>query len=163
MEINASIFQNKIASLECTTTQGIIILEHFPQAKDSPPMIIVREEQVDKNVPWYFFDGASQNNGLACGGGLVLFLSDSHFFKLNMGLGFDSNNYAELMALKLLILFAREKGVISLRIFGDSLNVVNWTRKLQRCHNIILAPLIEEIDKILNSFDSFSIHHVYRE
>jgi ribonuclease HI len=80
-----------------------------------------------------------------------------------MGLIFGSNKYVELMALKQLILFARENWVISLQIFGDSLNVVNWTRKLQRCHNIILAPLIEEMDRILNNFDSFSIHHVYRE
>jgi hypothetical protein len=27
----------------------------------------------------------------------------------------------------------------------------------------MLTLLIEEIDKILNNFDSFSIHHVYRE
>jgi hypothetical protein len=80
-------FNNKMASPECTTTQGLSILEHFPQDKDSPPMRIVREEQVDKNVPWDFFDGASQNNGLPCGGGVFLFLSYSHFFKLQMGLG----------------------------------------------------------------------------
>jgi hypothetical protein len=67
------------------------------------------------------------------------------------------------MALKLLSLFAREKGVTSLHIYGDSLNVVNWTRKLQRCHNIFLSPLIEEINMILNNFDSLSIHHFYKE
>jgi ribonuclease HI len=126
-------------------------------------MRIVREEQVDKNVPWDFFDGESHNNGQACGGGVVLFLSYSNLYKLQMGLGSISNNYVELLALKLLILFAREKGVTSLQIYGDSLNVVNWTKKLQRCHTFLLVPLIEEIERILNSFDSFSIHHVYRE
>lgn len=116
-----------------------------------------------KNVPWAFFDWASQNNGQACGGGAVLFLSDSHYFKIKMGLGLGIKNYVELMALKLLILYAREKGVNSLQIFGDSLNVVNWTRKLQRCHNIMIIPLIKEIDGILNSLDSFFIHHVNRK
>ena len=53
--------------------------------------------------------------------------------------------------------------MISLHIYGDSLNVVNWSRKLKKCHNIILAPLIEEIDMIISRFDSFSIHHVYIE
>lgn len=80
-----------------------------------------------------------------------------------MALGLGIKNYVELMALKLLILYAREKGVNSLQIFGDSLNVVNWTRKLQRCLNIMIIPLIKEIDGILNSLDSFSIHHVNRK
>jgi hypothetical protein len=31
------------------------------------------------------------------------------------------------------------------------------------CHTFLLVPLIEEIERILNSFDSFSIHHVYIE
>jgi len=126
-------------------------------------MRVIYEEQVDKNVPWDFFDGASHNNGQACGGGAVLFLSDSHIFKIQTGLGSGSNNYAKCMALKPAILFVRENGVTSLQIYGDSLNVVNWARKLKKCHNIFLATLIEEIVKILNSFDSFSIHHVYRE
>jgi ribonuclease HI len=76
-----------------------------------------------------------------------------------MGLRSNSNNYVELQALKVLILFAREKEMTSLQIYGDSLNVVNWTKKLQICNHIILSPLIE--DRILNNFDPFSFHHVY--
>jgi hypothetical protein len=81
-------------------------LEYFPQEKDSPPIRVLREEQVDKDAPWDFFDGASQNNGKACGGGVILFLSEYHFFNIKMGLDSSSNNFVELMALTLLILFA---------------------------------------------------------
>jgi hypothetical protein len=56
-----------------------------------------------------------------------------------------------------------EKDVKSIHIFGDSLNVINWARKTQRCHNIFLLPLLEEVLRILDTFDSFYVWHVYRE
>ena len=39
---------------------------------------------LDRSTPWAFSDGAAQNN--ACGGGALLFFTDSHFFVLSMGL-----------------------------------------------------------------------------
>ena len=42
-----------------------------------------------------------------------------------MGLGEGSNNYAEIFSLKLLLIFAAEKGCRSLNVFGDSMNVIN--------------------------------------
>jgi hypothetical protein len=80
-----------------------------------------------------------------------------------VALGPRSNNFVELMSLKLLLLFAVENNVSSLQIFGDSMLVISWIRKSQRCHNIILAPLLEEVFIILVSFDEYSIRHVYRE
>jgi ribonuclease HI len=74
-----------------------------------------------------------------------------------MGLGPGSNNYAEFLTLKLLLLFAKEKQVSSLQIFGDSMLVISWIRKTQRCHNLLLSPLLDEIFRILATFDSFSI------
>jgi ribonuclease HI len=62
-------------------------------------------------MPWAYFDGASQNENQLCGGGVVLLLSIDHSFKLKMGLKSSSNNFVELMALKLMLQFAGEKGV----------------------------------------------------
>lgn len=67
------------------------------------------------------------------------------------------------MSLKLLLLFAGEKGVKTIQIFGDSMTVINWTQKTQKCHNILLLSLLEEIFKNLDPFDSFSLQHIYRE
>jgi hypothetical protein len=53
--------------------------------------------------------------------------------------------------------------VKSIHIFGHSLNVINQSRKIQKCHNILLLSLIEEVLRILVTFESFSIRHVYRE
>jgi ribonuclease HI len=56
-----------------------------------------------------FFLGASQDNNQLCGGGAFLYLLDTHLYKIRMGLGIGTNNYVELMSLKLMLLFAGEK------------------------------------------------------
>ena len=70
---------------------------------------------IDRSLPWAFFDGEAQNN--MCGGGAVLFLTDSHFFAMSLGLGGGTNNFAELMSLKLLLMFALETGCTNLNFF----------------------------------------------
>ncbi len=96
-------------------------------------------------------------------GGAMLFLSESHYFELTVGLGECSNNYAELMSLKLLLMFAAEKGCRSLNIFWDSMNTINWINKTQICTNIRLANILLYIKEILISFTTYSWWHVYRE
>ena len=117
--------------------------------------------EIDQTTPWEFFDGANQNN--LCGGGALLFLSDSHFFELTPGLGEGSNNYAELLSLKLLLIFAVEKGCQSFKFFGDSLNVINWIKGTQQCMHLRLANILLSIREVQNTFDTFSCCHVYRE
>ena len=59
-------------------------------------------------------------------------------------MGGGSNNYAELLALKLLIKLAAEKGVTRYHVFGDSSVVINWMNgkllKLQLFLPGMLAP-----------------------
>ena len=80
-----------------------------------------------------------------------------------MCFGSGSNNFAELMTLKLFLLFAKEKLVTSLKIFGDSQLVVKWVQNHAKCQNIMLRPILEEVKIILNTFDDFEIHLVYKE
>jgi len=96
-------------------------------------------------------------------GGAFLYLSESHFFELSMGLGEGTNNYAELMSLKLLMIFAVEKGCNNLSVYGDSMNVINWIKQTQECRNLRLENLLSSIRLVLQSFDSFTCRHVYRE
>ena len=42
-----------------------------------------------------------------------------------MGMGQGTNSYVELLALKLLLLFSREKEILHIQIFGDSMNAIN--------------------------------------
>ena len=80
-----------------------------------------------------------------------------------MGLGIGSNNYAELMDLNLLLCFAIEKNCKRIQIFGDSLVILNWINKNQRCRNLSLSTLFEESIRLLSNFDSITCKHVYRE
>jgi ribonuclease HI len=77
-------------------------------------------------------------------------------------LGQGTNNHAELLTLKILLTFAKENDLRHIQIFGDSQIVVNWARKNQNCHNIFLLPILEDTYQLLNSFDSMTISHVYR-
>jgi len=114
---------------------------------------------IDISRPWAYFDGATQNS--VCGGGALLHLSKNHSLKMELGKG--ANNFAELMSMKLLLLFAREKELYHLQILGDSMNVINWTSKHQNCHSILLSPIMEEIYRLLDTFDTLVIAHVYRD
>jgi ribonuclease HI len=81
---------------------------------------------VDQRRPWAFFDGASQKRNQSSGGaGGVLYLPDHVCFKMKMGFGSRSINYAKLKSLKLLLHFAKEKNINSIHFFGDSQLVVN--------------------------------------
>ena len=40
------------------------------------------------------------------------------------------------------------------------MNVINWTNKKQVCHKILLFPILEEIHRLLDTFDIVAISHV---
>jgi ribonuclease HI len=116
---------------------------------------------IDSSSPSGFFDGASQQN--ICGGAGLLFLSASHYFIMSFGFGLGTNNFGELMSLKLLIAFAIEKGCLSLKVYGDSLNVINWIKCTQSCLNTRLVALVEDITRLHTSFDTFVCQHVHKK
>eukprot|EP01018_Ginkgo_biloba_P039380 Gb_12932 [translate_table: standard] len=128
---NASIFEEiETHPLQCAS-QGLGILKNFPQpvSNKSPRHII--EEEVGGEGAWAFFHGAAQGIPQICGAGGVLYIDEGLSFKFRAGLGFGTNNFAKLMALKLILLLANEKGFSRLQVFGDSLNVINWMRETQ--------------------------------
>ena len=92
------------------------------------------ELEIDRSSPWGFFDGASQNN--LCWGGAILYLAENHSFELIFGLGEGSNKCVELLSLKLLLIFAAEKGCSNIKVYGDSLNVINWVKRIQTCRDL---------------------------
>ena len=157
---NSSIFKDKEVSSESVAVKSINILAAYPQKSSIPKTKNLSIVEIDKSRPWGFFDGASQNN--LCGGGALLFLSEDHFFKIAIGLGDGTNNYAEILSLKMLLVFAIEHSVKDLSIYGDSMNVINWTKGTQRCLNLNLENLMDEVLMLLSYFESFSCHHIYR-
>jgi len=158
---NQAIFNDKPSLPEHTSAMAVGMFNAFPEHIRAAKQKRDLEVDIDRSVPWGFFDGAAQNN--RCGGGAILHLSDSHFFVLSAGLGEGSNNFAELMSLKLLLIFAIEKGCKKLNVFGDSKNVINWISMTQECRNRSLASLLFSIRTVLQNIETFSCRHVYRE
>ena len=117
--------------------------------------------EIDRTVPWGFFDGAAQEN--LCGGGAIIFLSETRSFELMVGLWEVINNYVELLNLKLLLIFSPQRGCRTLNVCGDSMNVINWIKGIQICGNLRLANILSSIEAFLETYDSFSCRHVYRE
>jgi hypothetical protein len=150
---NSFIFKGLPLSHEISAANSIALLPSFSSQKTSPPTRRTQELVLDRTSPWGFFDGASQQ--ALCGGGGLLYFSPTHYFILTSGLGSGTNNYAELMSLKLLIVFAIEKGCRILKVYGDSLNVINWIKGTQRCLNTRLARLVEDIQRLQTNFDIF--------
>ena len=52
------------------------------------------------------------------------------------GLGVGTNNFVELLTLKLLMIFALEKACSRLHVFGDSMIILNWIKELQGYHTM---------------------------
>jgi hypothetical protein len=58
-----------------------------------------------------YFNGLHRVSNLVCGGGEFLYINENHFFKIKMGLGLRTNNYVELIPLKLLLHFLGKRTV----------------------------------------------------
>ena len=80
-----------------------------------------------------------------------------------MSFGSGINNYTELLSLKILLGFTKNKNCQAIQVFGDSMLVINWIKGAQRCRNTNLEPLLPEVSHIISSFDDFSCMHIYRE
>ena len=124
---------------------------------------IITEEVIDRTKPSGFFYGSASGNPKVCGVGVILFLKDGHYITFKAGLGVGSNNYAELFALKLLIILALNKQTSNIHIFGDSLLVINWISDKFRVHNMQLAQFLQEVIRFANFFDQAVFKHIYTE
>jgi len=126
---NSTILQYKLASLDLIASNGLGIIYFFPQEEGTTAIRFIYEEVVDRQHPWFFFRWSIIRwPYVPWGWGGVLYLSYSHSFKFKMGPGGGSNKFVELMDLKLLVLFALEKGCRSIQVYGDSMLMINWVK-----------------------------------
>lgn len=80
-----------------------------------------------------------------------------------MGLGWGTNNYANLNSLRHLLLFSLEKHYTSIQIFGDSQLIINWINGSYHCYVHTLRDLLDETIGLKSKFESFVCCHIYRE
>eukprot|EP00253_Pinus_taeda_P011302 PITA_11302 len=158
---NKCIFQDQAFSPTVVASNCAAIYSSLPPPEPNiapnrdAPLII------NENLPWAFFDGASQQN--RAGAGISIHLNNEHTLKASVGLGMGSNNFAELMALRLLMCWSLQKNISRIQIYGDSMNVINWVNGKSSCQNQILKVVFDEIMSLKSHFNSISICHIYRE
>ena len=91
------------------------------------------------------------------------FFSEDRFISFKAGLGNGSNNYTELLSLKLLLKLALDNQISKLQVFGDSQLVINWVNGLYRMHKLLLSPLLFEVIRFTEMLDSVVFKHYYRK
>ena len=144
---NNVVFKEKVCTPTITVGQTCRVALALPKHIRVEKQREILELEIDRTSPWGFFDGASHN--IVCGGGAILHLSENHSFEMMAGLGEGGNNRAELLSLNILLIFAAEKGCRSLKVFGDSLNVIYWVKRIQACKDLLLQNILLSICDIM--------------
>lgn len=152
---NKDIFRETVSSPTLIAAECVSIISMLP-SNDTPLSIRnINTEQINRDIPWAYFDRASDAQN-RCDSRLVIHINDNKNLKASVGIGSCTNNFAELLSLKLLC-WLIQLGIVSVQIFGDSMSVINWFNKSQRCQNHVLIPIIEEILLLKMSFDILTV------
>ena len=122
----SNFFYDFTLSLVHVSSLCLGLLSSFPQDNIAVRIRFVVEEGFDKSLHWGYFDGSAAGEPKICGAGELLVIYDDHFFTFKASLGYGTNNFAELLGLKLLLTLALDKHLFKLQIFGDSQLVINW-------------------------------------
>lgn len=107
---NLSIFEDKLIPPEVYAYKSLRIAMTMDQSTTVRMPQIIIEEEVDKNTPWSYFDGAAQGDPArdpARGGAVgIIHINDLRWIKFAASTGSSSNNKVELMAVKFLLQLA---------------------------------------------------------
>jgi ribonuclease HI len=137
--------------------------------QNSKYFVIKGPKKIDETSCYLLkFDGGANPNPGPTGAGAVLFtpvvmgrrqrIVDSGLFIKN-----GTNNIGEYNGLKLGLEEAIRFKIKNLVIQGDSKLVVYQVTKRWKINNEYIKKINEEISKLVDSFDSIAIKHVYRE
>ena len=121
-------------------------------------------ESIDFSFPWGYFDGSVVGDPKVCGArGILFFFPTNCYISFKAGLGHGTNNFVELLGLKLLLKLALENNITNLQVFGDSQLVIKWVNGLYRVQNMILSPLLSEVIIFTGMLELVVFKHIYRE
>jgi ribonuclease HI len=80
-----------------------------------------------------------------------------------LGLGIESNNRAEAMALWQGLIQEKKHRIQNLIIIGDSIVIIQAMIHHSKTQNATLNNLLDKIQLLLRRFNSYKLHHVLRE
>lgn len=111
-----------------------------------------------------YTDGGSRGNPGESGFGFVLSQNDDIvIMRGGWYLLRATNNVAEYSALVWGLQNARSAGISDIKIYADSELMVKQIRGEYKVKSVGLKPLYQRAKEVLGEFDSYEIHHVYRE
>jgi len=110
-----------------------------------------------------FSDGACRGNpGIGGAGAVITDDSDNVLWEGSQYLGHCTNNIAEYQALILGLKGALACGYKNLEIYLDSELLANQINGSYKVKNENLKILMQEVRRLLSSFESFQVKHVLR-
>ncbi|XP_024164578.1 uncharacterized protein LOC112171663 [Rosa chinensis] len=113
--------------------------------------------------PWLlYFDGSSTSD--SAGAGIVIKSPTGQKHQYAFKLDFNcTNNQAEYEALIIGLEVLEELGATRVKVFGDSLLVINQMLRVFRCSNLSLATYYAAAQQLLSCFHDVEFHHLPRE
>lgn len=118
----------------------------------------------DQDVYSLEFDGASKGNPGKAGAGAILKRPDGTVLcEITKGVGIATSNFAEYRALILGLQTALDQGIHHIKAQGDSKLVCSQVMGKWQVRSENLSTCFAEAMELKKRFQSFSIHHVYRE
>jgi ribonuclease HI len=109
------------------------------------------------------FDGAAKADGLCCGAGGIIKLSNTlaHKWYLNCGIG--SNTKAELLGAWATLHIANLLALPKIQILGDSKVIIEWLNDRSELRVTSLEGWKKRIKTLKNTFENTQFFHIYRE
>jgi hypothetical protein len=126
------------------------------------PSLVV-DVEIDKVVPWGYFDGAYQGLDRSCGLGFILHLFDFHFIQGKDNMGQGTNNLVNSM---IFFLFSKQQwiGVYYISSARDSKLVINCMRGKSQVFNLGLQPIVTSHLLVISTlFNQIGYSHIPRE
>ena len=148
--------------MEIISIGSASIFTSIPESSHEELPHSIIEENIMEWISWAYFDGASSHEN-KCRAGLIIHLNPHKSLKSSVGLGNETNNFAELTTLKLLLFWLIHLGISMIQIFEDSLNTIKWFNGSIKCHNYMLSAHLEETMHLKSHFNIISLCHIYRE
>jgi len=159
---------NKVELWLSTHTAGDVVTEKDEVFAKEIDRLFEPVQQTDKVVivkkAKLYSDGGSRGNPGPSATGYVIYDEDGQVIKQEGAyIGLTTNNQAEYLALKAGLLMAKELGVQELRVYMDSLLVVNQLNGLFKVKNRELWPIYQAVQDLRPVFKKISFNHVPRE
>jgi len=112
-----------------------------------------------------YTDGASRGNPGKAGAGAVVYKNGKELFSLRKFLGIQTNNYAEYMALILVLqelLKYEEYKKANIEVFADSKLVIEQASGNWKVKNENIKPLFSKLMDLVGQFKNISFAHIPR-